>query len=113
MTLEPEITSDAPWRPVGTLATNGGFESDQAELAEAVRRTMAALATLSPVIIRSWKILSEGLRANHAVFMMFLYGEEYPAHRRRCRACNPAGFPRALRVDGNEYRRRTRRRNRR
>ncbi|RJL19747.1 hypothetical protein [Bailinhaonella thermotolerans] len=36
----------------------------------------------------------------------------YRAHRRRCRICNPAGFPPALAADRGAYLRRVRRRRR-
>jgi hypothetical protein len=35
------------------------------------------------------------------------------AHHRRCPACNPYGFPKPLAIDGHEYHRRQRRRNKR
>ncbi|MFC6080976.1 hypothetical protein [Sphaerisporangium aureirubrum] len=41
------------------------------------------------------------------------YGDQYTRHRRRCYACNPAGNPLPLTIDGHEYARRRRARARR
>ena len=51
----------------------------------------------------------------HIVYAPVMYGDGYRRHRRRCRcrACNPAGNPKPLRVDGREYARRRKNRRRR
>ncbi|HZX37996.1 MAG TPA: hypothetical protein VFF37_06620 [Streptomyces sp.] len=46
----------------------------------------------------------------HRSFGSYVYGTRYRRHRRHCRVCNPAGFPRPLPINGHEYHRRTRNR---
>lgn len=49
----------------------------------------------------------------HANLAPMTFGHEYRRHRRRCRACNPAGNPRPLKVNGADYARRRKNRRRR
>lgn len=65
------------------------------------------------VILRTAKSLMTVVARTHAATAPALYGDEYRRHRRTCRACNPAGNPKPLKVNGPDYTRRRRRRRRR
>lgn len=70
---------------------------------DALRRTFLRMARhLLGVVARA-----------HAATAPVVYGDAYRRHRRTCRACNPAGNPRPLKVDGADYTRRRRSRRRR
>ncbi|WP_181871038.1 hypothetical protein [Sphaerisporangium album] len=72
--------------------------------ADGVQRALAAAArTLFP------GLLGKTSRWQHEIEN----GPQYARHRRRCRACNPAGNPRPLPINGHEYARRRRARARR
>jgi hypothetical protein len=124
--------ADGPdaWTELGHVA-DGGFvheERDQADHAEAVRRfndqltvtvrvnfdaMRAAFASLAGAVKRAGVVFGEVARRNHPTVARLQYGEDYRRHRRACRICNPAGNPKPLKVNGAEYRRRTRARRRR
>lgn len=57
-------------------------------------------------------VLKVATRA-HAVTAPTTYGDDYRRHRRNCRACNPAGNPKPLKVNGADYARRRKNRRRR
>lgn len=59
------------------------------------------------------KNLLKVVARTHATTAPAAYGDDYRRHRRTCRACNPAGNPKPLKVDGREYARRRKNRRRR
>lgn len=63
---------------------------------DAVRRALVGMAKeFAKVVARA-----------HAATAPIAYGDDYRKHRRSCRACNPAGNPRSLKVNGADYTRR-------
>lgn len=68
---------------------------------------------MKSAVISVGKALQQVVVANHPSFARMTMSDDYQKHRARCRLCNPAGNPTPLKVNGAEYRRRTRARRRR
>ena len=81
-----------------------------AEQVEAFRHFAERVKRHHEVMLRAAQRAAKGLlqvvaRA-HAATAPITYGDDYRKHRRSCRACNPAGNPRSLKVNGADYTRR-------
>lgn len=82
-------------------------------VAEAMRRSIPAMAEMGRVIAPIMKLFVAQVESIHRQFAPLTSADGYRRHRRRCRICNPAGNPRPLTVNGAEYHRRRSRRRRR
>lgn len=80
-----------------------GFVDHVRRQGEVLMRAFGAFATE----------FAKSVRRSHATLAPLTYGDGYRRHRRTCRACNPAGNPKPLKVDGREYTRRRKNRRRR
>ncbi|MEV4672709.1 hypothetical protein AB0K34_13725 [Actinomadura sp. NPDC049382] len=76
------------------------------EWADLCRRIIDAWMGLRPTVKAIGIRLSANVRSAHVSLAPLIYGEDYRRHRRTCRACNPAGNPKPLKVNGREYARR-------
>lgn len=79
-------------------------------LADHVKRHHDAMCR---AIQGTFKGLMKVVARAHATTAPMTYGDAYRRHRRTCRACNPAGNPKPLKVNGREYARRRKNRRRR
>jgi hypothetical protein len=111
-------------------AATAGWPVIRDDAADVLEWSTAIVLTIEPAVTRFTEAM-EGMRraAETALagfgetFAPFLSATQASAHRalysndwkhhRRCPTCNPTGFPKPLAIDGHEYNRRRRRRNRR
>lgn len=119
----------AGWMELGRVAGDGlvpgGALSEHADAARRLNETLnvvvranvqavsSAFGSLKVAFGRIASAFGEQSRRHHVQIAPRLYAEEFRWHRRSCRLCNPAGNPKPLRVNGADYRRRTRARKRR
>ena len=87
------------------------------EQAEAFRRLADRVRQQQGAVLITIRALTKGFAKVtahvHAATAPAAYGDEYRRHRRNCRACNPAGNPKPLKVNGADYARRRKNRRRR
>jgi hypothetical protein len=120
---------DGEWNTLGVLADRGFVRrvsnlSNHMEVARrfdaqitgSVRVNMAAVTQAFAALAHAMKpvvaAFAEVAKKNHPQVARLQYGDDYRRHRRACRLCNPAGNPKPLKVNGADYRRRTRARRR-
>ncbi len=91
----------------------GAFLADFQPVADAFGGFVEAMRRAAEVTVRDFgKTLLPHPDSLHRAAMQLTSPEEMRKHRPRCRACNPHGNPRPLVINGSEYARRRRRRNR-
>lgn len=106
MRCAPQPPDDGQEPPRLTLVIRPDWEAFSRRLVEvwnAVRPTLEAVA----------KQISHTALTAHVSLAPLVYGDGYKRHRRRCRGCNPHGNPEPLKVNGADYTRRRKARQRR
>lgn len=138
-TMYTNATPDGSWTEIGSTAEDWGVlgESDGADEDPPTWPPMptSQTFTLTPEQVETLRHFTDHIRRQHdtmrraiqgfaksllkvvgrthATMAPAMYGDGYRRHRRNCRACNPAGNPKPLNVDGREYARRRKNRSRR
>lgn len=98
------------YRPSGAAPTPEQMQQSVAAFRHIVQRNQAGLLAAMRMVAAH---VSKTIRHVHVGTAPLAYGDDYRRHRRRCRFCNPAGNPKPLTVDGADYHRRRKNRNKR
>jgi hypothetical protein len=103
------ICADLGRRSVAWSADPEAMARSVSVISDAMRLQVESLKS---AFMSIGKMVIKTIEANHPSFARMTMGDDYRRHRRACRLCNPSGNPKPLKVNGAEYRRRTRSRRR-